>query len=79
MMTMLALNYKNEKTQKMFHLPLSAFKKPQNLPEYESLERILDDLIDEVKADEMHPLALAMQIIGDNLEAYDNQHYPLNF
>jgi HTH-type transcriptional regulator / antitoxin HigA len=32
------------------------------------LEEILDRLTDEVRDDETHPLALGMQIIGDNLE-----------
>lgn len=26
--------------------------------------------------DENHPLALAMQIIGDNLEQFDTEHFP---
>ncbi|MBS0351828.1 MAG: transcriptional regulator [Proteobacteria bacterium] len=36
----------------------------------------MDELIDVVRANEKHPLALVMQIIGENLEQYDNEHYP---
>lgn len=72
----LAIDYTNRKTNHTFHLPISVFKKPVNDKEYHKLEEILDGLIDEVRGDEKHPLALAMQIIGDNLEQYDNEHYP---
>lgn len=74
--TVLAIDYIDHKTNHTFHLPISAFKKPTNDKEYSKLEKILDKLIDEVRNDEKHPLALAMQIIGDNLEQYDNEHYP---
>lgn len=76
-MTALAIDYVDQKTKHKFHLPLIAFKKPANDKDYEYLENILDRLIDEVRDDEKHPLALAMQIIGENLEQYDNEHYPL--
>jgi HTH-type transcriptional regulator/antitoxin HigA len=76
-MTALAIDYVNQKTKHEFHLPLVVFKKPTNGKEYESLADILDQLIDEVRDDEHHPLALAMQIIGENLEQYDNEHFPL--
>ncbi len=57
-------------------MPISVFKKPSNAKEYSKLEKILDELIDAVRDNEKHPLAIAMQIIGDNLEQYDNEHYP---
>jgi HTH-type transcriptional regulator/antitoxin HigA len=76
-MTALAIDYIDQKTKHEFHLPLVVFKKPTNDKEYEYLEDILDQLIDEVRDDENHPLALAMQIIGENLEQYDNEHFPL--
>src|SRR5262249_40234531 len=44
--------------------------------EYAALEGILDELLDEVRDNEKHPLAMAMQIIGENLEQYDKEHYP---
>lgn len=75
-MKALAINYTDHKTKHKFHLPLAVFKKPINDKEYEHLQGILDRLIDEVRDDESHPLALAMQIIGENLEQYDNEYYP---
>ncbi|KTC98914.1 hypothetical protein Lgee_1360 [Legionella geestiana] len=76
-MKALAINYIDNKTKHKFHLPLTLFKKPTDDKEYKYLEEILDKLIDEVRDDENHPLALAMQIIGENLEQYDNEHFPL--
>lgn len=77
-MTMAALfiDYIDEQTNHQFHLPLSTFKKPKSSRDYSKLEKILDRLIDEVKGDETHPLAVAMQIIGENLEQYDDEHHP---
>jgi HTH-type transcriptional regulator/antitoxin HigA len=72
----LAIDYVDPKTDHKFHLPISVFKKPNNAKEYSKLEKILDKLIDEVRDNETHQLAIAMQIIGDNLEQYDNEHYP---
>ncbi|STX55557.1 Predicted transcription regulator containing HTH domain [Legionella beliardensis] len=76
-MTALSIDYVDQKTKHKFHLPLAVFKKPVTDKEYAHLEKVLDKLIDEVRDDENHPLALAMQIIGDNLEQYDNEHFPL--
>ena len=75
-MTALSIDYVDERTNHQFHLPLSVFKKPRNSEDYSFLETILDRLSDEVRDDETHPLALAMQIIGDNLEQYDDEHHP---
>lgn len=75
-MSALAIDYRDEKTHHQFHLPLSTFKKPENDAEYCELEALLECLMDEVRGDEEHPLALAMQIIGENLERYDDEHYP---
>lgn len=75
-MKTLAIDYVDNKTKHKFHLPLTVFKKPINDKEYEYLEDILDRLIDEVRDDEEHPLVLAMHIIGENLEQYDNEYYP---
>lgn len=72
----LSIDYVDERTNHQFHLPLSVFKKPRNSEDYSFLETILDRLSDEVRDDETHPLALAMQIIGDNLEQYDDEHHP---
>lgn len=75
-MRALAIDYIDQKTKHQIHLPISVFKKPSNAKEYAKLEKILDELIDEVRDDEKHPLAEAMQIIGDNLEQYDNEYHP---
>ena len=71
----LKFDYINHKTNHKFRLHISAFKKPLNQKEYVVLENLLDELIDEVRGDEKHPLAIAIQIIGENLEQYDNEHY----
>jgi HTH-type transcriptional regulator/antitoxin HigA len=74
--TALQINYVNQKSAREFHLPISVFKRPNNSKEYAYLEKVLDNLIDEVRGNENHPLALVMQIIGENLEQYDNEHFP---
>lgn len=68
----LAIDYVDQRTNHKFHLPVSVFKKPRNAREYVRLEKVLDKLIDEVRDDENHLLAPIMQIIGENLEQYDN-------
>lgn len=75
-MPALAIDYIDKKTEHKFHLPISIFKKPINAKEYSSLEKVLYKLIDEVRDNEKHPLAIVMQIIGENLEQYDNEHHP---
>lgn len=72
----LKIDYVDQKTNHVFHLPISVFKKPVNAKEYSALEKVLDQLIDEVRGNNKHPLAIAMQIIGENLEQYDNEHHP---
>ena len=75
-MATLAIAYVDQRTDHKFHLPVSVFKKPSNAREYSKLEKILDKLIDEVRDNDKHPLAIVMQIIGENLEQFDNEHYP---
>jgi HTH-type transcriptional regulator/antitoxin HigA len=72
----LKIDYTNQKTKHEFHIPVSVLKKPANAKEYAKLEKILDEIIDEVRGNEKHPLAIVMDIIGDNLEHYDNEHFP---
>ena len=74
--TTLQIEYKDKRSAREFHLPISVFKKPRNIKEYSALEKLLDDLIDTVRGNEKHPLADVMQIIGENLEQYDNEHFP---
>lgn len=75
-MPALAINYVDQKTDHKFYLPVHLFKKPINDQEYHELENVLNQLIDEVRDDEEHPLAIVMQIIGENLEQYDDEHHP---
>ncbi len=73
----LAIDYIDKVTEHKIHLPISLFKKPANAKEYARLEKVLNQLIDEVREDEKHPLAIVMQIIGENMEQYDNENYPV--
>lgn len=73
----LKINYVDQKTKHAFQLPITVFKKPSNSREYLKLEKILDELIDEVQGDGKHPLAIVMQIIGENLDRYDDEHFPV--
>jgi HTH-type transcriptional regulator/antitoxin HigA len=75
-MAALKIDFIDKNTDHEFHLPISVFKKPHNIKEYSKLEKILDELIDVVRGNEKHPLAIAMQIIGENLEQYDDEHFP---
>jgi HTH-type transcriptional regulator / antitoxin HigA len=70
------IDYADSTTKHKFHLPLSVFKKPTNQDEYDDLQNILDEIIDEIKENEDHPLATAAQIIGDNLEDFDDKYSP---
>lgn len=70
------IDYIDDITEHKFHLPLAVFKKPTSQEEYDYLEAILDEIIDEIRDNEDHPLALAAQIIGDNLEDYDDRNHP---
>lgn len=72
----LQIDYIDKKSARKFHLPISVFKKPCNEKEYAALQNLLDELIDTVRDNEKHPLADVMQIIGENLEQYDNEHFP---
>jgi HTH-type transcriptional regulator / antitoxin HigA len=72
----LKIDFVDHKTNYEFHLPVSFLKKPKSAKEYAKLEKILDELIDRVRDNNKHPLADIMQIIGENLEQYDNEHFP---
>lgn len=75
-MSTLSVHYFDKKTNHAIDLPISVFKKPSNPSEYQELEHVLDSLIDEVRDEASHPLALVMKIIGDNLEQYDDETHP---
>jgi len=72
----LRIDYKDQKTKHEFHLPISILRMPRDAKEYAKMEKILDTLIDEVRGNQKHPLAEVMQIIGENLERYDDSHFP---
>jgi HTH-type transcriptional regulator/antitoxin HigA len=72
----LRIHYVDKKTGDVFHLPVATFKKPSTAAEYAELEKLLDELIDVVRGQGKHPLSMVMQIIGENLEQYDNAHFP---
>lgn len=76
MKSALKIDYVDKAKHCDLHFPISIFKKPTNAREYAKLEKTLDQLIDEVRGDANHPLAEVMQIIGENLEQYDNENYP---
>lgn len=70
------IDYTGETTSRKFHLPLSVLKKPTSQEEYDSLENLLDQILDEIRDDENHSLAIIAQIIGDNLEDFDDNSHP---
>lgn len=70
----LTIDFEDERTGKKRRLPLKVLKKPKNDKEYARFEKILGSLIDCVRDNENHPLTTVMEIIGDNLEQYDNEH-----
>lgn len=72
----LAIDYFDKKTERKLHLPISVFKRPASVKEADNLAKLLDKITDIVQDNERHPLAVVMQIIGENLEAYDDAHFP---
>jgi HTH-type transcriptional regulator / antitoxin HigA len=48
---------------------------PRNEAEYDRLVSILNQLIDQVGSDELHPLASLMDVVGALVEQYDDQHH----
>jgi HTH-type transcriptional regulator / antitoxin HigA len=49
---------------------------PHTDEEYNQGVAVLDQLIDEVRDDESHPLALLMEILGVLIEHYEHAHVP---
>ena len=49
---------------------------PTNEAEYWKLVTLLDELIDIVRDDEMHPLANTMDVLGVLIEAYETETIP---
>ncbi|MFL1388636.1 type II toxin-antitoxin system HigA family antitoxin [Pseudomonas tritici] len=55
----------------------SLLTKPQSETDYDALAGSLDELLDIVGEDEAHPLMGLVDIIGDWIEAYDHEHWPM--
>jgi len=49
---------------------------PHTEREYQALTVLLDNLIDKVGEDEIHPLASLMDVIGVLIEKYEDDHVP---
>ncbi len=49
---------------------------PHSEDDYQSLVKILDQLIDEVGEDESHPLASLMELVGVLVKKYEDEHVP---
>ena len=47
---------------------------PHTEKEYENFVALLDDLIDEVGEDELHPLASLMEVVGVLIEKYEDEN-----
>ncbi len=47
---------------------------PHTDKEYENLVALLDDLIDEVGEDEIHPLASLMEVVGVLIQKYEDEN-----
>ena len=52
-------------------------RKPKSEADYDALALALDELLDIMGEDESHPLASLVDIIGDWIEAYDEEHHPM--
>ncbi|MDG4595796.1 MAG: helix-turn-helix domain-containing protein [Candidatus Contendobacter sp.] len=51
-------------------------KRPENEKDYETLVNHLDTLLDLVGDDDRHPLAGLVDILSDQISAYEAEHYP---
>ncbi len=49
---------------------------PHDESEYNQAVAFLDELTDEVKEDEDHPLASLMELVGTLIEKYEDEHVP---
>lgn len=50
---------------------------PHTKEQYETIVRVLDELIEKVGEDENHPLASLMETLGTLIEYYEDRHFPL--
>ena len=49
----------------------------RNEADYEERVALLNELIDIVRDDEAHPLASLLEIVGELVEHYEDDHYPI--
>lgn len=49
---------------------------PTNEDEYEQLVHLLDEIVDIVRDNEMHPLANIMDVVSVLIETYEDQYLP---
>jgi HTH-type transcriptional regulator/antitoxin HigA len=52
-------------------------RKPKTEDDYDMLVQALDELLDLVGEDELHPLMSLVDIIGEWIEAWDHEHRPM--
>ena len=51
--------------------------KPKTESDYDVLVQALDELLDLIEEDESNPLMSLVDLIGDWVEAYDLEHWPM--
>jgi HTH-type transcriptional regulator/antitoxin HigA len=56
---------------------ISPFLSIHNEPEYDLAVERLNRLLDEVGADEQHPLYTLLDTLGTLIHAYEEQHHPI--
>ena len=72
------MNSQLENISKVWPSIKSVFSVPHSEIEYQALVKTLDSLIDEVRDDENHKLAPAMETIGNLIENYEDREYKIN-
>ncbi|AJO76185.1 type II toxin-antitoxin system HigA family antitoxin [Pseudomonas sp. MRSN 12121] len=60
-----------------WHFVAPLLRKPKTEADYDELVRALDELLDLMGEDENHPVTSLVDIIGDWIEAYDEEHRPM--
>ncbi len=71
------MNSQLENISKVWPSIKSVFSVPHTEKEYQALVKTLDSLIDEVRNDENHKLAPAMETIGNLIENYEDREYKI--
>lgn len=66
-----------DRTTKVWKEAKQILSVPRTETEYERLVRILDELLDQVGADESHPYARLVETLATLIEAYESDHVKL--